>query len=173
MKLSNGNISLRALEPDDVELLYRWENDSTVWKVSNTHTPVSKFILASYIKSADKDIWECKELRLIIEDEQNIPVGTIELFDFEPYHNRLGVGIIIFEENMRQKGIASAALNLIMEYALNGLGIFQVFANVSACNIASLKLFEKMGFELIGIKKKWLRTSTGFEDEHLFQKFLS
>jgi len=58
--LSNNKITLRALEPDDVELLYRWENDSAVWKVSNTKIPVSKFILASYIKSADRDIWKAK-----------------------------------------------------------------------------------------------------------------
>ena len=86
--LSYGNISLRPLEPEDVETLYQWENNMEIWQVSNTKTPYSKYILAQYIKESVKDIYETKQLRLIIQNEDEIPVGAVDLFDFEPYHKK-------------------------------------------------------------------------------------
>ena len=173
MTLSNGNIKLRALEPDDVETLYIWENSAEVWRVSNTRTPLSRFALANYIKTADKDIWETREMRLMIISVDGKPVGSLELFDFDPYHSRAGVGIIIFEKTDRQQGTATQALELLFDYAQNELGIAQIYANVAANNTPSLKLFEKLGFELSGVKRNWIKTITGWQNEHLLQKFLS
>lgn len=172
ISLENSNIRLRALEPDDVDLLYKWENDPETWKVSNTRMPVSKFLLASYIKSCDKDFWESKEMRLIIENSDRKPIGTLELFDFEPYHMRAGLGILIYEKDDRRKGLATEALNIIMEYAFNELGILQLYANVAESNNPSIELFKKMGFEIVGLKKQWLRIPSGWEGEFLFQKIL-
>ena len=31
--MENELIRLRALEPDDVQVLYKWENDTEVWKI--------------------------------------------------------------------------------------------------------------------------------------------
>jgi len=95
-KLKYGKISLRPLEPEDLDLLYIWENDVNIWKVSNTLAPFSRYILKQYIEESYKDIYESKQLRLIIQDEQGIPVGAVDLFDFDPYHARAGVGILIY-----------------------------------------------------------------------------
>jgi len=170
MALSNGNITLRALEPDDLEILFKWENDSSVWRVSNNRTPLSKFALANYIKSSDKDIWEIRELRLMIQAADGKNLGTMELFDFDPYHSRAGVGIVIFESSDRRTGIATEAFEILFDYVQNELGIAQLYANVAESNEPSLKLFGKLGFELAGVKKKWLRTIKGWENEHLLQK---
>lgn len=172
MAICNENITLRALEPDDLELLYAWENNPEVWRVSNTRTPLSKFALANYIKSSDRDIWESRELRLMIEDAAHQPLGTIELFDFDPYHSRAGVGIMIHDASERRKGYASQALELLFDYALNELGLVQVYANIAATNTASIRLFEKLGFEVCGLKKRWLRIPGGWDDELFYQKFL-
>lgn len=49
MLLSNDRVRLRALEPEDLELLYRWENDPELWEVGNTLAPYSRYILKEYI----------------------------------------------------------------------------------------------------------------------------
>lgn len=170
MKLANEIVAFRALEPADVELLYRWENDVDVWRVSNLHQPLSRFDLAAYIKAAPQDIWERKELRLVIELLKGSAVGTIELFDFDPYHSRAGVGIMIYEQEQRRKGVAGAALELLIAYAENELGITHLYASIAANNQASLALFEKLGFERTGTRKKWLRTPAGWNDEYFYQR---
>lgn len=173
MNLTNGKITLRALEPEDVDLLYNWENDPKVWKVSNTCTPLSKYILASYIKTADRDIWESHELRLVIETIEGKAVGTIELFDFEPYHSRSGLGILIADQEERRKGYASEACNLIEEYAKEQLGIYQLYVNIQESNIPSIRFFERQNYEQTGCKKHWIKTSMGWEDELILQKIFA
>jgi len=171
-KLAFGKITLRALEPEDIELLYQWENNTEIWDVSNTKIPFSKYILAQYLKESAKDIYETKQLRLVIQNENSEPVGAVDLFDFDPYHLRAGVGILIHKKENRNLGYASDALSALSEYALQVLGLKQLYANISDDNQASIQLFEKAGFKKSGIKKFWLKTTTGWKDEILFQKIL-
>ncbi|GAB1454359.1 GNAT family N-acetyltransferase [Draconibacterium sp.] len=170
--LTYGKISLRALEPEDVELLYQWENNIEIWKVSNTRTPFSKYILAEYLKESAKDIYETKQLRLIIQNNNGEAVGAVDLFDFEPYHMRAGVGILIHKSENRNQGYASDALNVMFGYAVEILGLKQLYANIGAKNEASIHLFEKAGFTQSGVKKNWLKTISGWEDEVFLQKIL-
>jgi len=160
---------LRALEPEDIDLLYQWENNIEIWEVSNTLTPFSKHQLKTYIEQAQLDVFQTKQLRLIIELETSKQViGMIDLFDFDAFHQRAGIGIIIHKD-YRQQGYAYEALMLFINYCFNNLALKQVYANISEKNIASIQLFEKAGFELVGIKKAWRKTSKGFEDERLYQ----
>lgn len=171
-QLSYGKITLRPLEPEDIDLLYQWENNMEVWNVSNTRTPYSKYILAEYLKESAKDIYETKQLRLIIQNEDSVPVGAVDLFDFEPYHMRAGIGILIHSGENRNNGYGSDALNAIFDYAVEVLGLKQLYANIALKNEVSIHLFEKAGFTKTGIKKNWLKTLHGWEDEVFLQKML-
>ncbi|MDP4184644.1 MAG: GNAT family N-acetyltransferase [Bacteroidota bacterium] len=170
--LTFGNVKLRALEPADVELLYQWENNPEIWKVSNTLAPFSKYTLNGYIQNSHRDIYESRQLRLIVENQEGKAVGCIDLFDFEPFHARAGVGILIYATEDRRNGYASDALKAMIRYCRNYLRLHQIYANVGAKNIPSLKLFEKAGFERTGLKKEWQHTSEGWEDELIFQLIL-
>ena len=168
--LLGERIRLRALEPQDVELLYKWENDTSVWVASHTQTPFSRFVLEQYIASSHLDLHTNKQLRLIISEvNKEDAVGAIDLFDFDPYHLRAGVGILIADE-FRNKGYAFEALELLKDYAFNTLLLKQLYCNVTASAEASLQLFEKCGFQRSGVKKLWNRVSSDkFEDELILQ----
>jgi diamine N-acetyltransferase len=170
--LESEHIRLRALEPADVELLFNWENDPDLWLISNTLVPFSKYILRQYIKNSHLDIYQTKQLRMMIDLKQGDEVdtiGTIDLFDFDPYHFRAGIGILIKEEKDRRKGYASEALKLFVDYCFRTLQLHQVYCNVSEDNDSSLKLFQKQGFVVIGVKKEWLRDGKSWRSEYLLQ----
>jgi diamine N-acetyltransferase len=171
-KLELGKIRFRALEPDDIDLLYEWENDAEIWEVSNTFEPFSKYILAKYIRESQRDIYEAKEMRLIIETPDGIAVGAIDLFDFDPFHFRAGVGILIHNKKDRKLGYATDALQLLCDYAKDYLRLHQLYANITEDNLASIHLFTQNGFELCGTKKDWRRTKDGWKTELMFQKIL-
>ena len=170
MFIKGEHIYLRALEPSDVDVLYKWENNRQIWHVSNTQTPFSRYVLEQFLVNAHEDIYTNKQLRLIISEiDKDGAVGAIDLFDFEPYHLRAGIGILIADE-FRNKGYAFEALKLLQDYAFNTLLLKQLYCNVTVSAPASLQLFEKAGFEKIGLKKSWNRISaTQFEDEYLLQ----
>jgi diamine N-acetyltransferase len=143
-----------------------------IWNVSNTRTPFSRFILAEYLKESAKDIYETKQLRLMIETLEGEPVGAVDLFDFDPYHMRAGIGILIHNPDNRNHGYASDALQAMFDYARDFLGLKQLYANIAKSNGVSIHLFEKTGFVRTGTKLNWLKTTKGWEDEFLLQKML-
>ena len=167
--LKGENIQLRAIEPSDLEILYQWENDTNIWKVSHTITPISKHVLTEYLANAHQDIFIAKQLRLIIEKDER-SIGMIDLFDFEPLHQRAGIGIWIADEGERQKGFAKEALQLLLNYAFKQLQLKQIYCNISSINKASINLFSGLDFILVGVKKDWNKTQEGWEDELLFQR---
>ncbi len=163
-------IRLRALEPEDLELLYEWENNSTYWTISNTVTPFSKYTLKRYMENSHKSIYETGQLRLMIEIiSEEKTIGTIDVFDFDPFHKRAGLGILIADENQRRKGYASMALKCLIEYCFKTLQLHQLYCNILANNCESMDLFRKQGFVQSGIKKEWIKTSDGYLDEYMFQ----
>ncbi len=144
---------LRAPEPEDLDFLFTTENDRRWWHLSGTILPFSRFDLEQYIFSADKDIFIHKQARFII-DYQKQPVGTIDLFDFEPLHKRAGVGIMVAEK-YRNKRVGESALRLLIRYAFDDLQLHQLFCNIEVDNFVSLHMFENNGFKKIGLKKEW------------------
>ncbi len=172
MELETKRIRLRALEPNDLELLFQWENNMSIWESSNTITPFSKDLLEQYLGQAHHDIYTNKQLRLIIErKDDRRPLGTIDLFDFEPRHRRAGVGILIADEQDRKQGFAKEALAILKDYAINVLGLHQLHAHISEDNTESLGLFLNAGFIVIGTKKDWLQTGVTWKSQ-LFLQFI-
>lgn len=169
LTLKGKHIYLRALEPEDLEFLYELENNTAIWEISGTKTPYARHVLRTYLDNAFKDIYEVKQLRLGICNYENRLLGLIDLFDFDPGHMRAGVGIVILESKDRNQGTGTEALKLMLDYAFSTLNLRQVYANVGKENEGSLHLFNKLGFEQIGIKKDWIRSGKEFKDEVLLQ----
>lgn len=168
--LKGDSVYLRALEPNDLEFVYAMENDQNIWEVSNTQTPYSRFLVRQYLENAQQDIYEAKQLRLAICQENDFPaIGLIDLFDFDPRNNRAGIGIVIQNSENRNKNIGSEALSLLIKYSFYNLNLHQLYANISIDNVASIALFTKFGFERTGIKKDWILLNGTYQDEAIFQ----
>ncbi|MBE9480935.1 MAG: GNAT family N-acetyltransferase [Bacteroidetes bacterium] len=170
--MTSKNITLRALEPSDVNLLYKWENDTSIWHLSNTLTPFSRFVLEQYLLNSEKDIFTNKQLRLMIDvteaDKKVKTIGSIDLFDFDPKNKRAGIGILIIKEE-REKGFASIALDLLIKYTFETLDLHQVYCNIPYYNEISLNLFKKKHFKIIGVKKDWIIKNGKWIDEYMLQ----
>lgn len=168
--LKGEHIQFRALEPEDLEFLYVLENDPAIWEISGTLTPYSRKVLREYLNRAHQDIFEAKQLRLVICLPDQRPVGLIDLYDFDPRHQRAGVGIVISAPKDRDRGYGREALQLLCDYAFGILQLHQLYASVGADNAPSRHLFEKLGFLQCGVKKDWVRTATGYQDVVFLQK---
>ncbi|MDZ7740316.1 MAG: GNAT family protein [Bacteroidota bacterium] len=169
--LRKDPIMLRAPEPEDVDLLYDWENEPSLWHLSNTRTPFSRFDLEQYILNSEKDIYQARQARFMIilqEEGGDKGIGTVDLFDFDPYNKRAGIGILIVE-GYRKKGFAGKTLDIILDYCKNQLGMHQLYCNITEGNDSSTRLFENKGFRRIGTKKEWALINQQWQDENMFQ----
>ncbi|MBC3848054.1 GNAT family N-acetyltransferase [Winogradskyella echinorum] len=168
--LKGEHIYLRALEPEDLDFVYAIENDTSLWHLSDTQTPYSRFLIKQYLENAQQDIFEAKQLRLAICNLENKTIGLIDVFDFDIKNKRAGIGILIQNENNRNKGYGKEALQLLTNYCFSTLHLHQVYANISESNLASLKLFEANGFKKIGLKKDWSFDGDQFANEYILQR---
>ena len=162
------NIRLRALESADLELLYLWENDPEIWRVSETISPLSRERLAALIRDQVYDLYATRQMRLMI-DVDDVAVGCVDLFNFEPLHRRFGVGILIYAEEHRRKGYAREVIEQVKDYARNTLDLKQIWVNVDEDNPASIALFESCGFVLSARRKEWINRAGKFIDELEYQ----
>ena len=96
-------IHLRAIEPEDLDVLYTIENDTKVWNVSTTNVPYSRYVLYDYVANAKNDIYADKQVRMMIEDEHHNVVGIVDIINFDPKNMRAEVGIVI-KQDYRNKG---------------------------------------------------------------------
>jgi diamine N-acetyltransferase len=178
MQLVGELIHLRALEPTDLNQLYKWENDSTIWSVSGTLVPFSKFVLEEFVTQVHQDIYTNKQLRLMIdlkyfdeadEDETTRSIGCVDLFDFDPKNKRAGIGILIADKADRGRGYATEALHLIIDYGFEVLDLHQIYSNIRVENESSVALFKRAGFEVTGLKQDWIYEQGKFYDEYTLQ----
>ncbi len=163
-------ISLRAPEPEDLELLYSWENNDAYWVISNTLSPFSRYTLKRYLEDSHKTIFETGQVRLMIDhNADRKTIGTIDIFEYDSFHNRAGLGILIAEELYKRQGYATMALKCVTTYCFKTLMLHQLYCNILSDNCGSMDLFTKAGFKRIGIKKDWVKTPEGYLDEYMFQ----
>lgn len=169
MFIRGKKIGLRAMEPKDAEILYRWENDMELWSSGQTLTPYSRFSIEQFVQDSAKDIYEAKQLRLMIQtSDLHATVGAIDLFDFDPFHLRAAVGILINTPH-RRKGYASEALELLKEYAFNTLRLHQLYCSIREDNQESISLFKKSNFQITGKKDDWLWDGSRWKGELFLQ----
>jgi diamine N-acetyltransferase len=168
--LEGKYIRLRAMEPADLDLLYKWENDSENWALGNTLTPYSLFTLDEFVRTASYDLQTTRQARLIIVNRKNSqPAGAIDLFDIDFVHRRAGIGILI-DKDYRKQGLASECIRMITEYAFGMLNLAQLYCHITDDNRKSKKLFEKNGFKKSGCLKKWITHSGKSHDVFIYQK---
>jgi diamine N-acetyltransferase len=168
--LRNNNIQLRLLEPEDLDLLYTWENDSSLWTSGNTVSPYSRYTLKEYIAQSHLNIYEVRQLRLMVELRMSGKgAGLVDIYDFDPHNRKAAVGILV-DSQYQRKGIATEALNLLADYAFSFLKLHQLYAYIPVSNEPSKSLFLRCGFIISGILSDWISIDKRFSDVLFVQR---
>lgn len=171
--LEGVRIRLRAVEPADIDAMYRWENDPSVWRVSGTTAPFSRHQLERFVEEQQFDLFQTRQQRLIIERlADGAAIGTLDLFEIDPLNSRAGIGLLIHPAELRGQGYATDALETACRYAREVLHLHQLWGNVAADNAASIAMLRRIDFREAGCKREWNWTPEGYADELLFQKIL-
>ncbi len=163
MFIKDDKIALRGAEPEDALQIYTWENDRSLWRVSNTAVPYTQFQIEQFLLN-NNDLFSNGQLRLMIMAEANSrPIGSIDIFNYDAINERAEIGILI-EEQYRHQGFASRALRLLVDYLFSDLMLKQIACSIDELNTDSMELFQKAGFEVCGRRKQWIKTPEGFID---------
>lgn len=150
---SKNQVQLRKLEPTDVIYLYQWENDGAAWADGSNHNPLSQQDLRDYIASTTGDIYKDGQLRLIIVAD-DLTVGCIDLFDFDPRNRRAALGMYIAPE-YRGKWIGYQALEQLETIAFDHLNLRVLYAVIATNNIPCSSLYRRAGYQPSSLLPSW------------------
>ena len=166
--LKSDTLRLRAVEPEDLDLMYLVENDTELWPMGTASAPYSHYALKQYIAECSNDFFHDRQLRLVMEDADGVSVGFVDLQHYDPQHHRAEVGIVVLPEQQR-KGLATEALRLLAGYVSKHLGLHQLYALVPTCNEASQALFRRCGYKETATLEDWLKSPEGWQSVKVFQ----
>ena len=110
--MTSNPISLRALEPEDIDFLFEVENQLEWFPLTAQKVPLSRFVLEQYLTQAHLPIEEAKQFRFGIDHQQLGLIGLMDLYDFDAHHRRAGVGIVIAKE-YQHNGFALKSLEAV------------------------------------------------------------
>lgn len=171
MPVKGEKIYLRAMEPEDLDLIFEVENNEELWQVSATNAPVSRFAVRNFIANSTGDIYADKQLRLMA-CVNGTPAAIADITGFDPRHSRAEVGIAVLP-GFRGKGIATDTLLTLSRYACQELRIRLLYAIVPESNAPSLRLFAKAGYARTAVLADWLLSGGEAENAVVFEKALS
>ncbi len=167
------NLILRALEPDDVDALFRWENEDSMRQYGLDRAPVSRQLLVDYVTNYNPNIFSAGQLRLIVEEmDTKQPIGALDLYEVDSINRRAAVGIVI-DEAYRGKGFGKRSMIKLIRFCHAHFGLHQLWAVVSVKNTVSARLFESVGFKTSGRLRSWVRIGETYEDALIYQLILT
>ncbi len=170
MLLKGDNIHLRALEPEDVEIFAKIENEPELWACSSTNVPYSRFAIRNFISSTSNDIYADKQVRLVAcRNTDDVAVAFADITDFDPRHKHAQVGIVVFPDH-RKHGIGGEVLDILGEYARRVVDLHVLYALVAKSNEASRRLFASGGYKEVALLPQWLFSEGKYCDALVFEK---
>lgn len=171
--MTDQRLKLRSPRLEDTDWMLSVENNPEFWIYGDNQTPYLREDIEQFILDQEHPDDVAVQIRKVIEWEGN-SVGIVDLFEIDYDHLRAGVGILIFDEQVRSRGVAALALCDIETFARRELGMHQLHCSVRGNNPAALRLFEKLQYKSCGERKDWYRSDADhFDSEMLFQKFLN
>jgi RimJ/RimL family protein N-acetyltransferase len=156
MNFSQGKkIRLRALEPADAQHFIRWNLDSERGRCLDfLWPPQSAVSVQTWVDEQSRRRLEANDgYTWMIENEKGEPVGSIGTHACVPRYGTFSYGLAVAAE-YQHKGYASEAILLILKYYFDELRYQKVMACVNGDNEASIRLHQKLGFQLEGTHRR-------------------
>jgi [ribosomal protein S5]-alanine N-acetyltransferase len=124
----------------------KWTSEKAIKYIVNSNKPMESALFGVFLKSDNK------------------PIGNIRLFNFHKVHKRAELSFLFYDDSEWGKGFATESLKAIINYAFSTLMLHRVYADYYNTNIASARVFTKLGFKIEGIYKDHFWLDDGFVD---------
>lgn len=137
----NTQLFMRKATSQDVDLYFHWANDAQVRSSSYQSAPIE---YTSHVAWFNSKVLDVNYSFLIFENDLGKPVGQVRIQKEDESFAVIGVSV---DEAFRGKGIATTILLQASVYFLQHYPNMQIKAYIKKENKASVKSFEKAGFE--------------------------
>lgn len=166
----NNSVQIRPWKPEDVRQLASICNNRKIWLNVRDRFP-HPYTVSDAVEwiAFTLDQKPIQNMAVTFNGEIAGSVGVMPKDDV--YRKSIEIGYFI-DESFWGKGIATAAVSLIVDYVKIHFDVIRLYAEVFAHNAASMKVLEKNGFKLEGIREKAVIKNNVIMDDYVWVKFI-
>jgi len=141
-------VTLRALEPDDLERCHRWMNDSEVTRfLEGGRYPLSMANERQWLDAAMTTRSGFSDVLLAIETRDGgVHIGNAGLHEASPEHRRAYLGIVIGEKEYWSKGYGTDTVRALLRFAFEQMNLNRVELGTFDFNERAQACYRKCGF---------------------------
>jgi len=157
-------VTLRARTEDDLDVLFRLASDLDTWEEREDAPPtaLSRQRFDARLSRAAADDGTEDAVSFVI-DVDGRAVGGASLFAFDSLARHAEAGISLLAD-ARGRGIGTAALAQLVEFAFVRRNLRRVHLQVIASNAVAIRCYEKAGFVVEGRLRQHAWVRGGYED---------
>jgi RimJ/RimL family protein N-acetyltransferase len=141
------------IQPEDLPLVFETMNSQkTAEIISFLHWPMTLSQAEKWCQKAISGYETQTDFLFLVRDRKKAsPVGCICLLKAKEA-DAMEVGYWV-TETWQGKGVATEMLKAMIEVAFEEFGVIKLIATAATGNPASLRVLEKQGFQIIGLKE--------------------
>ena len=158
-------IRLRAREPEDEPLLYRWFNDPEVTEHLTLRYPLSHKTEREFIDRVSNP--DYAHVSFAIETLDGQMIGGCGLEDTSPESRSAVLGIAIGEKTFWDGGYGTDAMRTLCRFGFEMMNLHRIQLDVYANNARGLHVYEKIGFQLEVTKRQAVYKFGQYHDVHV------
>jgi RimJ/RimL family protein N-acetyltransferase len=162
-KLVGERIELRRHARENYRLYGEWYGDPEIWRLTS-------WAAAPLSPSAVERLFEDRELSgtddsfaIHLKDEKD-PIGVISLMNISEANDSAELSVILGHPEDRHHGYGAEAIDAILRYGFEELGLNRVGLSVFEFNEEAISTYEKVSFREEGRLRQALKRDGTFHD---------
>ena len=159
--LNRGDITIRAIEDEDLEVIYRWNSE----KFRGGFQEFQFESLNELKKEYNKSGFCSNEFQILLIKEKDNKIGLIYLNFYR--EGIVKIGLVLQPESCG-KGRGATALKIMIEYLFNNYHLVRIEADTDIENMAAQKILEKVGFLKEGTLRKYRFHHGKYHDSYIY-----
>lgn len=163
--LETNRLVLRKLEVSDAEEYFSVLSDPetikhTRWDLFNTVEDSIAYLIYLEQKYQSRQAFHWG----IIEKDSQKLIGRVAFISFDEENDRTEIGYVI-SKHYWNKGFISEAIQELIKYGFNELGVNRIEARCNEDNIGSERVMQKVGMKFEGILREQLKMKGNYKNQ--------
>jgi RimJ/RimL family protein N-acetyltransferase len=156
-------VRLRAREPEDEPLLYRWFNDPEVTRHLTIRYPLSHSAERAFIERVSDVGYNNASFGVETLSDSRL-IGGIGLEHVSPENRSAELGIALGDKTYWNGGYGTDAMRVLCRFGFEQMNLHRIELDVYADNVRAIRVYEKVGFKHEGTRRQALYKYGAYHD---------
>lgn len=162
-KLEGETVELRRHVRANYPLYAAWYGDPEIWHLTSwAPSPLNRPAVEKLFE--DRELSPADDSFAIHVKDEDGPVGVISLMNISDANESAELSVIVGHPDDRHQGYGTEAIELLLGYAFEELGLHRVGLSAFEFNDEAIAAYEKLGFAVEGRYRQAIKRKSRFHD---------